>query len=198
MLPWLLKTFVVKVQFLATSFIFVAKFKANEFHWFRNILKTITGTEAERKEILKKIDAIEKKMISEMPVFSAKHDNSETVKQLIRQLEVLDKGPLLFCIVYSTAREKQDWRISYKVSGCNRVWWAFSSRNLREGWQVDCEKQTNQKDKRHGAYSGGKGSSARLVPSMGAAVSVATVVTNLTPLRLGEFMKNVLYPLCNI
>ena len=60
-----------------------------------NILKTITGTEAERKEILKKIDAIEKKMISEMPVFSAKHDNSETVKQLIWQLEVLDKEEAL-------------------------------------------------------------------------------------------------------
>ncbi len=60
-----------------------------------NLLKTITGTEAERKEILKKIDAIEKKMISEMPVFSAKHDNSETVKQLIRQLEVLDKEEAL-------------------------------------------------------------------------------------------------------
>lgn len=60
-----------------------------------NLLKTITGTEAERKEILKKIDAIEKKMISEMPVFSAKHDNSENVKQLIRQLEVLDKEEAL-------------------------------------------------------------------------------------------------------
>ena len=34
-------------------------------------------------------------MISEMPVFSAKHDNSETVKQLIRQLEVLDKEEAL-------------------------------------------------------------------------------------------------------
>lgn len=56
-----------------------------------NILKTITGTEDERKNILRRIDEIEKKVISEMPVFSAKKDNSEAVKQLIRQLEVLDK-----------------------------------------------------------------------------------------------------------
>lgn len=60
-----------------------------------NILKTIIGTEAERKNILRRIDEIEKKLISEMPVFSAKKDNSETVKQLIRQLEVLDKEEVL-------------------------------------------------------------------------------------------------------
>lgn len=60
-----------------------------------NILKTITGTETERKEILRRIDEIEKKMISEMPVFSAEYDNREIVKQLIRQLEVLDKDEAL-------------------------------------------------------------------------------------------------------
>lgn len=60
-----------------------------------NILKTITGTEAERKSILRRIDEIEKKMVSEMPVFSTKKDDSGTVKQLIKQLEILDKEEAL-------------------------------------------------------------------------------------------------------
>lgn len=55
------------------------------------ILKTITGTETERKEILSRIDELEKKAVSSMPVFSTKQDNSEVVEQLIKQLKILDK-----------------------------------------------------------------------------------------------------------
>ena len=56
-----------------------------------NILKTITGTESERKELLKEIDELEKRIIAGMPVIQLKQDSSEAVQQLIRQLEILDK-----------------------------------------------------------------------------------------------------------
>lgn len=56
-----------------------------------NILKTIYGTESERKKLLKEIDELEKKMIADMPVIRVEQDNRESVERLIKQLEVLDK-----------------------------------------------------------------------------------------------------------
>lgn len=73
----MLKTFVVKVQFFATCFIFVAK--------------TIQGTEEERKALLQEIAQIEEASLSEMMVWSDKQDASGIVKELFRQLEDLDK-----------------------------------------------------------------------------------------------------------
>lgn len=60
-----------------------------------NILKTIEGTETERKELLKQIDEMEKKMVSNIPVFSSRQDNREVVRQLLKQLEVLDKEEII-------------------------------------------------------------------------------------------------------
>lgn len=56
-----------------------------------NILKTIADTESERKELLKEIDELEKKIVAGLPVIRSKQDSSEAVQQLIRQLEMLDK-----------------------------------------------------------------------------------------------------------
>ena len=55
------------------------------------ILKTINGTELERKELLMEIEGLEKKSISVMPVIKIEHDHTETVRLLRQQLEVLDK-----------------------------------------------------------------------------------------------------------
>ena len=59
------------------------------------LLKTISGTESERKELFMEIDALEKKMVSAMPVLKFEQDNTETVKLLLQQLEVLDKDEAL-------------------------------------------------------------------------------------------------------
>ena len=55
------------------------------------LLKTISGTEIERKKLFMEIDELEKKAISCMPVIKIEHDHTETVKILRQQLEVLDK-----------------------------------------------------------------------------------------------------------
>ena len=60
-----------------------------------NILKTISGTESERKNLLMKIEVLEKKMIATMPVIKVEQNNEETVKMLLQQLEVLDKDEII-------------------------------------------------------------------------------------------------------
>lgn len=60
-----------------------------------NLLKTISGTESERKNLLMEIDTLEKEMVSSMPVLKSKKDNTEIVKLLLQQLEVLDKNEAL-------------------------------------------------------------------------------------------------------
>ena len=84
----MLKTFVVKVQFFATCFIFVAK--------------TIQGTEEERKALLQEIAQKEEEAsLSEMMVWSDKQDASGIVKELFRQLEDLDKEEALCYFAFS-------------------------------------------------------------------------------------------------
>ncbi len=60
-----------------------------------NILKTIPGTEDNKKGLLRKIDAMEKKLQSDMPVFSEEQDASWLVKHLISRLEALNKEEAL-------------------------------------------------------------------------------------------------------
>ena len=60
-----------------------------------NLLKTISGTEAERKKLLQEIDILEKESLSQMPVFKNKYDVTELVNTLINYLKVLDKEEAL-------------------------------------------------------------------------------------------------------
>lgn len=60
------------------------------------ILKTITNTEAERKDLLKKIDELEKKSLSNMHTFSSKQDVTEIVQKINKELECLDKEEILY------------------------------------------------------------------------------------------------------
>ena len=60
-----------------------------------NLLKTISGTESERKELFMEIDVLEKKMVSSMPVLKVKQDNKETVKVLLEHLKVLNKDEII-------------------------------------------------------------------------------------------------------
>ena len=59
------------------------------------LLKTIQGTEEERKALLQEIAQIEEASLSEMMVWSDKQDASGIVKELFRQLEDLDKEEAL-------------------------------------------------------------------------------------------------------
>lgn len=60
-----------------------------------NILKTISGTENERKEILKGIDKLEKKAVLNMPVLSASVDCRESIVTLLEQIQDFDKEEAL-------------------------------------------------------------------------------------------------------
>lgn len=62
-----------------------------------NVLKTISGTEEERKEILRAMAEIQKKSASQVPRYSVSIDNSEQVKALLDSIERLNKEELLYC-----------------------------------------------------------------------------------------------------
>ena len=63
-----------------------------KIHYLKEViqlLKTIQGTEEERKALLQEIAQIEEASLSEMMVWSDKQDASGIVKELFRQLEDL-------------------------------------------------------------------------------------------------------------
>ena len=69
-----------------------------KIHYLKEViqlLKTIQGTEEERKALLQEIAQIEEASLSEMMVWSDKQDASGIVKELFRQLEDLDKEEAL-------------------------------------------------------------------------------------------------------
>ena len=69
-----------------------------KIHYLKEViqlLKTIQGTEKERKALLQEIAQIEEASLSEMMVWSDKQDASGIVKELFRQLEDLDKEEAL-------------------------------------------------------------------------------------------------------
>ncbi|MFR1354310.1 DUF4209 domain-containing protein [[Clostridium] symbiosum] len=61
-----------------------------------NILKTIEGTEDERKILFKRIDELEKNSASSIPRLTSQHDCSQIVNQLLEQLEIFDKEEILY------------------------------------------------------------------------------------------------------
>lgn len=62
-----------------------------------NILKTISGTEIERKQLLQEIDLLQKRAVSNMPVIQASEDNRETVEEIMSHLESLDEKEEVLC-----------------------------------------------------------------------------------------------------
>lgn len=60
-----------------------------------NVLKTLSGTEEERKQLLREISKLQIKAVGQVPVFSTSIDNTESVKNLISSIERLDKKELL-------------------------------------------------------------------------------------------------------
>jgi len=91
-----------------------------------NILKTIEGTETERKELLKRVDEMEKRMVSDIPVFSSQQDNRETVRQLIKQLEVLDKEEIIcYFALFIPVPERK--RVEQSVTSSADTFFGFGS-----------------------------------------------------------------------
>lgn len=62
-----------------------------------NILKTISGTEIERKQLLQEIDLLQKRAVSNMPVLQASEDNREIVEEIMSHLERLDEKEEVLC-----------------------------------------------------------------------------------------------------
>lgn len=62
-----------------------------------NILKTISGTEIERKQLLQEVDLLEKRAVTNMPVFQSSEDNREIVEEIMSHLESLDEKEEVLC-----------------------------------------------------------------------------------------------------
>lgn len=62
-----------------------------------NILKTIDGTGNERKQLLQEVDSLQKRAVSNMPVFQSSEDNREIVEEIMSHLKILDKKEEALC-----------------------------------------------------------------------------------------------------
>lgn len=84
------------------------------------LLKTIQGTEEERKALLQEMEQMEEASLSEMMVWSDKQDASGIVKELFHQLEDLDKEEAL-CYLASFLPIPERERIKNQVLNRNGI-----------------------------------------------------------------------------
>ena len=107
-----------------------------------NVLKTISGTEEERKEILRAMAEIQKKSASQVPRYSVSIDNSEQVKALLDSIERLNKEELLYYFAMLPLFPRADQIRERALNKSKGVFNLFPSAMLNnEGKKVAISKQ---------------------------------------------------------
>lgn len=95
-----------------------------KIHYLKEViqlLKTISGTEEERKILLQELSQMEEASLSEMMTWNDKQDASRVVKELMRQLKDLDKEEAL-CYFASFLPIPEKERVKTEVLSKNGIW----------------------------------------------------------------------------